>query len=140
MVIEKIKKLVQNNSSRIAYKHNRRLFHKFYKDMDRNYLPHFHDPTKEERDKYGKEKEKKMMKLKNGSLSDNLIEDRLYSNYRIPIEIDIWVDKVFEYYFHNLEPMRGLVHWTEGARKRLYESKGYKWYGIDELHVDVIFD
>ena len=93
-------------------------------------MPHFHDPTKEERDKYGKEKEKKMMKLKNGSLSDNLIEDRLYSNYRIPIEIDIWVDKVFEYYFHNLEPMRGLVHWTEGARKRLYESKGYKWYGI----------
>ena len=122
------------------YRHNSKLFDKFSKDIDRNSLPHFRDPTKEEIDKYSKEKEKEMMTMKTGSLSDNLVEDRLYSNYRIPIEVDIWVDKVFEHYFHNLKPMLGLVHWTEEAKKRLYKSKGYDWYGIEELHVGVMFD
>ena len=71
MVIEKIIKLLQNNSLRMAYKHNSRLFHEFYKDMDRNSLPHFHDPTKEEIDKYIEEKERKMMTMKTGTMSDN---------------------------------------------------------------------
>ena len=124
----------------MAYKHNSRLFHEFYKDMDRNSLPHFHDPTKEEIDKYIEEKERKMMTMKTGTMSDNLIKERLNLNYRIPVEVDIWVDKVFEHYFHDLELMRGLVHWTEDARKRLYKCKGYKWYAIDELFEGVIFD
>ena len=64
----------------------------------------------------------------------------LQANYDIPVEIDIWVDKVFSYYFDDLKLMLGLYRRCDGARKELYKHKGYTWYSISELYPTVEFD
>ncbi len=80
-----------------------------------------------------------MMKKKD-SISDDVNVNFLMENMAIPVEVVIWVDKVYEHYFDNLMPMMGLVHWCEGARKALYTYRGNKWHTISELYPLVHFD
>ena len=112
------------------------LFARFYRDLRSNALPTIPEPTQKEITKY-KNKRKEMA---SNRLNDSTNIEALKSNYSIPVEIDIWVDKVFAYYFDDLIPYLGLVHSCQGAKRELYKYKGYTWYTLSELHPFIMFD
>ena len=120
------------------YEYNTVLFDKFYHDLNNNKLPKIPNPTKAEIREYIRRKNESLKKEE--SSSDSVDMSKLLENNSIPVEVDIWVDKVYDYYFRSLEPMLGMVHWCEGARKALYRHKGYTWHTISELYPYIIFD
>ena len=122
-----------NRAALPPYEYDKILFEKFYRDLDNNTLPEISDPTQAEIKEYT---------LKRYSRTSQLDVDEalLQENNSIPVEVAIWVEKVFDYYFSDLKPLMGLVHWCEGAKKKLYEYKGYTWHTIAELYPDVCFD
>ena len=120
------------------YAYDTALFDQFYNDLKQNALPEIPNPTQTEIMEYTRERDE-MMKKKN-SISDDVNVNFLMENMAIPVEVEIWVDKVYKHYFDKLMPMMGLVHWCEGARKALYTYRGYKWHTISELYPLVHFD
>ena len=116
--------------------HNDALYTRFYHDLHNEALPTVPEPTEKEIEEYKKEKEKLISK----PFFDNADMTKLQANHSIPIEIDIWVDKIFKYYFADLEPVLGGIHGCNGARKDLYKLKGYTWYSNSKLSPHVIFD
>lgn len=120
------------------YEHNTALFDRFYNDLKNDALPEVSGPKQSEIKQYT-EKRNQSLPADDplaGSLSRNLMQE----NNSIPVEVDIWVDKVYNHYFADLKPMMGLVHMCEGARKELYKYKGYTWHTISELYPTVHFD
>ncbi len=120
------------------YEYNSALFQQFYHDLENNTLPEIPDPTQTEIMNYT-QKRRELLTRKN-SLSNSIDVNLLLENNAIPVEVEIWVEKVFCHYFDRLTPVLGLVHWCERARKALYKYKGYTWHTISELHPNVLFD
>ena len=116
--------------------YNTKLLEKLYEDLKNDNLPDIQDSTMEEIEKYKREKRERSNHL----ISPNVDEEKMQSNLSIPAEVDMWVDKIFEYYLGDWKPMLGGVHPCNGARKALYRYKGYNWYSISELYPTVIFD
>ena len=120
------------------YEYDKTMFSKFYHDLENNALPEIPDPTQNEIMDYTRKRTERL--TKKCLLSDDVNEAFLQENNSIPVNVDIWVDKVYSHYFDNLMPMLGLVHWCEGARKALYKYKGYTWHTINELYPTILFD
>ncbi len=120
------------------YDYNNILFDKFYHDLNNNKLPKIPNPTKKEIMKYTQMKNESLKKAESSSESVDM--SKLLENNSIPVEVDIWVDKVYNYYFNSLKHMLGMFRWCDGARKALYQYKGYTWYTASELYPDIIFD
>ena len=117
---------------------NSLLFGRFYRDLERNTLPVIPRPTASEIEDYKIKKEKRCSK------SDNFYKyldwGKAEANNSIPIEVEIWVDKIFDIYFKDLFPVFGQVHKCYAIRKKLYRYKGYNWYSFRELHPGVRVD
>ena len=62
------------------------------------------------------------------------------ANNSIPIEVEIWVDKIFDMYFKDLFPEFGQVHKCYAIRKKLYKYKGYTCYSFIDVHPGVRVD
>ena len=120
------------------YEYDTALFDRFYRDLENNALPVIPDPTQAEIQAY--KATRMSLKFDCGPLSDSVDPEKLEENHSIPVEVDIWVDKVFNSYFADLKPMMGLVHRCQGAKKLLYKYKGYTWHSISELYPTVDFD
>lgn len=115
--------------------YNHYLCHVFFRDLKRNKLPCIPEPSKDEISEYMKKNCRRESNLSSyGDIS------RIESNASIPIEIKIWVDKIYDYYFYDLVPILGMAHLSQGAIKALYDHKGYKWYTFSECYPGVIFD
>ena len=126
-----------NSKEEPDYDHNEELFAKFYANLKNGTLPTIPTPTFFEVLRY---KRKRKKQIKGNSPFEGIDRDKLLANHAIPVEVEIWVDKVFDYYFESLIPMLGLVHWCQGAKKALYKYRGYDWYTMMELYPDVYFD
>ena len=120
------------------YSYDSALFKKFYRDLKWRRLPKVPAPTQGE---IAEQIRKKASRTKQaGPLVGAVREDLLRENDAIPAEVDLWVEKVYDHYFRDLRPMLGLVHRCNGARKALYNYKGYPWHTISELYPTVHFD
>ncbi len=120
------------------HEHNSALFERFYHDLENGTLPQIPDPTEAEIAEYTRKKDKRLSK--DDPLFSAANMTKLLENHSIPVEADIWADKVFEHYFDDLIPVLGLVYQSEAARRDLYRYKGYTWHTIIELYPAVIFD
>lgn len=137
MLIKKVTKRINKKAnervqSESALEYNQKKFDKFYDDLNKDTLPNIPEPTEEEIRKYMEKCEKELLRFK-----DN---EKVIQNNSIPIEVCIWVDKVYDYYLSDLKHQFGVIHRCEAARKNLYQYKGYTWYTISECHPEIIFD
>ena len=121
-----------------SFEYNSALFDTFHHDLQNNLLPEIPDPTQSEIMNYTQERNEKLSHIESESGLVNM--KSLMENNAIPVEVEIWVDKVYSYYFNELKPLLGMVHWCQGAKKQLYMYRGYTWHTIDELYPDIIFD
>lgn len=130
------------NNTPSPFETNSALFEQFRHDLENNMLPEIPNPTKFEIIYYAFQRHYALKKCltEKDSLSNVLDQDLLRENNAIPIEVEIWVNKVYDYYFSSMLPMFGMIHFSEGARKQLYKYKGYNWHTISELHPGVRFD
>ena len=119
--------------------YNSAIFERFYKDLENNTLPKIQAPKRAEIEKYTKEREQRSAK-ENRIETDFVDERKIQANQAIPVDVEIWVDKVYDHYFKKLKPMMGLVHGCGEARKALYKYQGYDWYDITEIYPLVHFD
>ena len=133
-----LKSKKNNQTEKDPFEFDKALFDQFYHDLKNNKLPKVSKPRRSEIEKYTQRKTERLAKRKPST--DSTIEDLWSENNSIPVEIDIWVDKVYEHYFADLKPMRGLIHWCEGARRALYKYKGYTWHTISELNPGTYLD
>ena len=117
---------------------NMALFRRFEEDLRNDKLPVVSNPTLIEILSYTLKR--RIVLRKKEFLSDALDKKKLRSNFAIPVEVDIWVDKVYSYYFDTLIPVMGLIHFCESSRAELYKYKGYSWYTVEELYPTVYFD
>lgn len=120
------------------HEHNSALFERFYRDLENNALPEIPSPTQAEIIDYTRRRAESL--TAEGPISDSFDRNLLQENHSIPVEVDIWVDKVYSYYFSNLISVLGLVVSCEGARGSLYKYRGYNWHSIFELYPTVLFD
>ena len=121
-----------------ASKHNDALFDRFYEDFENNALPAIPEPTDLELEAARAERESKLSSTYRSADSVDIY--KLEVNNSIPVEVEIWVDKIFKIYFGELMPLLGLVHQCDRVREELYNYKGYTWYTYSELYPDVLFD
>lgn len=128
--------------------HNQRLFEKFDKDIETGNLPKVHQPTKRQ---IAECEERRREQLKRVQAEYDAEEEhepwgvtysltRIQANQEIPVDVELWVDAVCDHYLKRAEPMMGMVHWEKGVRKRLYASRGYEWYSIQEIYPLIHFD
>ena len=131
----------------------------FEQDMTNHNLPDFGQPTAKEVMAKKKEKsswhDKKqlmdhMQLPSKGSLTEQCMK-LINSNYNIPAEIDIWVDKCIAYYFPHgiiLNNSKMVMRSKEKTEyyldpgqilKPLYKYKGYKWYTWKEIYKYIIY-
>ncbi len=126
-----------------AFDYNCALFEEFNNDLKKGSFPRVPKASKSEMIEYEKRREEDLhfldQCLSAGEIS-KLSYEKEKSNQEIPVEIEIWVEKIYSHYFSELKPMLGEVHWCEGAKKQLYEYKGYTWYTISEIYPDICFD
>ena len=70
-------------------------------------------------------------------------DDLYLENIKIPAEVYWWVDRVIAVYFEDKYPSEGYLgkcHAIDGARKALFEYRGYEWYSTRELCPEIKFD
>lgn len=127
---------------------NKKLFEKLERDIETGNLPEVHQPSQRQ---IAACEERRQEQLKRVQAEYDAEEEhepwgvtysltRIQANQEIPVEVELWVDAVCDHYLKNAEPMMGLVHWEKGARKRLYASRGYEWYSIQEIYPLIHFD
>lgn len=114
--------------------YNQALFARFDHDMKNNTLPKIPEPTQAKIAEYERSHRGHYFFLGNPDMN------KLRVNESIPVKVSIWVDTVFNYYFDDLQPMLGLTHRCNSARKSLYKYKGYTWYTVSEINPGVMFD
>ncbi len=114
------------------------LFERFSRDFERHAFPAVPRPTAEEIEAYKKQREERASE--NSRFYSNLDFEKLEIKNKIPIEVEIWVDKVYNMYLGDLFPMFGQAHRCFAARKRLYKYRGFTWYNFAELHPGVMVD
>ena len=115
---ENVRQIIKN----YFIQENSALFERFNKDLKNNALPIIPKPTFSEIVAYKVKRAESFDSNFLTGVSDMKKQNR---NNSIPIEAEIWVDKVFKIYFDDLIPMSGLVHWCDGAKKDLYKYLGY---------------
>lgn len=117
---------------------NAAVFEAFYEDLQNDNLPEIPDPTQEEIEEYTRKREERP----NGSDRSAQYMRSGFSgeNSSIPVEVEIWVDKVCDYYFHDLVSVLGLVHRCEDAKQALYKSRGYHYYRLRDRNSGVCVD
>lgn len=120
------------------YAYNHRLYDRFERDLRRHALPRFPDPTPAQIAKRMRERQENAQKQCVGMTNEAYA--KLLTNLAIPVEVDIWVDKVIDHYFDKFRTVMGMGGMTAAARAQLYKYRGYTWYSYQELHPDVIFD
>lgn len=118
--------------------YNAAVFEAFYEDLKNDNLPIILDPTPEEIEEYTRKREEKPDG--NGRYAKYLGSGFSKKNSSIPVEVEIWVDKVCDCYFHDLVSVLGLVHQIEDAKQALYKSKGYHYYRLRDLNSGVCVD
>lgn len=130
-IVYVIKDVRKGNKDIDPLEHNEKLFERFWDDLQNDKLHIIKD-----------REIKKYIKLYNQHKEnvDPNINEKQRANLDIPVEIRIWVDRVYHYYFHDLQPLIGGVHGTESVIKALYRYKGYNYYTIQECHPEIIFD
>ncbi len=126
------KKAIEQVQTESPIEYNQKKFKKFYDDLNKDNLPSFPKPTEKEIRKYMEKREEVLMRF-----NEN---EKVIQNNSIPVEVCIWVDKVYNYYLSDLKPLLGMVHGCENARKELYQYKGYIWFTASECHPEIDFD
>ena len=121
--------------------YNRSLFDWFYNDLRNDQLPTIPSPTQAEIMEYRREREARLSRISAPATEEKWYDpEKIKANESIPIEIVIWVDKVYNYYFESLRRQFGVIHWCDGARASLYRHKGYHYYTVSETHPHVYVD
>lgn len=121
--------------------YNSALFDWFYNDLRNNQLPTIPSPTQAEIIEYNREREARLSKISAPATEETWYDpEKIKANESIPIEIVIWVDKVYNYYFESLRQQLGVIYGCDGARASLYEYKGYHYYTVSETHPHVYVD
>lgn len=123
-----------------ACKFNDALFARYHADMEKGTLPTFPAPTAEEIAKCISEKSKRMPSAYDDPSALRPDMEILKENNAIPAEVDIWVNKVCDYYFADMKHVFGRPFPTAGVKKELYKLKGYEWHTAKEIYPSVHFD
>ena len=115
--------------------YNRSLFDRFYNDLKNNQLPTIPSPTQTEIKEYSRKREARLSRISAPATEETWYDpEKIKANESIPIEIVIWVDKVYDYYFDSLRQQLGVIHRCQSARASLYRYKGYRYYTISQTH------
>ena len=115
--------------------YNNSLFDRFYNDLRNDQLPMIPSPTQAEIMEYNRKREARLSRISAPATEETWYDpEKIKANESIPIEVVIWVDKVYKYYFDSLRRQLGVIHGCEGARASLYRYKGYRYYTISQTH------
>lgn len=128
--------------------HNQLLFDKLNRDIEAGLLPEVRTPSQEQVAACEESRRKTLERAQAQYDAEEVHEEwgavyslkRIQANQQIPVDIELWVEAICEHYLHDTVPMMGLVHWDQSVRKRLYESRGYQWYTIEEIYPMTHFD
>jgi hypothetical protein len=130
------------------YAHNQKLYDALYRDIETDALPAVPQPSKRQVAECEKDRRDLLQQLQEQLAAEEDPQpwgvtyslNRVQTNQEIPVEVELWVKAICEHYLHDAVPMFGMVHWEQGTRKRLYESRGYTWYTISEIYPTTDFD
>ena len=121
-----------------SQEYNRFLLRQVKKDLEMNHLPVFPKPGADEIRDYERSRAEKLREIDNYQNPD--AKKKALANQFIPIEDEIWVDKVVSFYLAGYARHIGSVHIYDAVRKELYKKRGYDWYARSEIFPKIHFD
>jgi hypothetical protein len=136
------KKKEQDNNVYNGFDHNLTLITKLFRDIENSTLCEIAEITNEEIEvvrAYRNKIKPDSPKYQEPYYAKD-VKQMLEKNLLIPIEVEVWVNKVIDFYLKDATPVMGMCHSIWKAKKQLFDYKGYEWYSPKDLEPGTMFD